>query len=186
MQLEKFTVKSQEAIQNAHEQTQEFGHQQIETMHLALALLMQEDSLVKSVLERLDKEPVKIAEQLKDELAKQPRVEGGQIMVSQDLNRALVISQKKADKMKDEYTSTEHLLLGLLDIDKKVAEMMGVNEKQVETILKEVRGSQKADSPTPEGKYQALEKYTRNLTNKLWITSGFIYYPLESKNIKKC
>ncbi|MBU0731677.1 ATP-dependent chaperone ClpB [Patescibacteria group bacterium] len=171
MQLEKFTVKSQEAIQNAHEQTQEFGHQQIETMHLALALLMQEDSLVKSVLERLDKDPVKIAEQLKDELAKTPRAEApqsegeSQVFVSQNLNRALVLSQKKADKMGDEFTSTEHLLLGVLDVDKDVAKIMGINEKQVEAILKEVRGSQKADSPTPEGKYQALEKYTRNLTN---------------------
>ena len=170
MQLDKFTVKSQEAIQKAHDLASENKQPQIETVHLALALLEQDDSLVKSILERLNKDPKQITSEIEEAIKHMPTqtgspTEGGQVYVSQNLNKALETSQKIATKMGDDYTSTEHLLLGILSADKKLDSLIGVNKGQVESILKEVRGSSKADSPTPEGKYEALEKYTSNLTN---------------------
>ena len=162
MQLEKFTTKAQEAIQDAANLTIEYEQQTIELPHLVLALVRQEESFVKSILERLNINPLEIEQAMKAKIEAFPKVEADQPMVSAPLNKALVLAQKNATKLGDDFVSVEHLLLGILDTDKS---LLNITKDQVLAILKSLKGDKKTDSKDAgqaEGK--ALEKYTSNLT----------------------
>ena len=170
VRFDKFTQKSQEAVQRALEMAAELGHQQIETEHLTYALLKVEGGIIPSFLERFNVPSAEILRHLEAELAKKPSVEGGghQPFLSSSANKILSESQNIASRMKDEYVSQEHILLALFRDSASVLSLElrrhGIQEKNILEILKQIRGGQKVDSVNPEDKYQALEKYGRDLT----------------------
>src|SRR5436309_407800 len=118
MQMDKFTIKAQEALQAAQAVTQRFSHQEIDGEHLLLALLDQADGLVNPLLQKLGVKPQVLASELDDELDRRPKVTGAttsDTFLGRNLKAVLDAAQNEASKLKDDYTSTEHLLLGLLD-----------------------------------------------------------------------
>ena len=169
-----FTNKSQEALHRAHEISSEFGQMQIETPHIFLALLEQGDGAVLSVLnklnvdtDRLEDTIVTLIEKLPKQQAFQNAVPIGQVYLSPDTLHVLEASGLEASKMKDEYISTEHILLGFLAVKnglQGILKHFHINYDSVLQSLIEVRGNQRVDSATPEVKYQTLEKYGKNLT----------------------
>ncbi|MEK7629034.1 MAG: ATP-dependent chaperone ClpB [Patescibacteria group bacterium] len=171
MNFGNFTTKAQEAFQKAHFLAQEKGGEQINSLHLLLALLRQEEGLVSTILRKIEVDVSTIEKILEQELNKLPKVIGGgvsQLFLSQDLALIIEQAQKEAGKFKDEYVSTEHLLLALLFVPsrgRQILEDGGVKSDHILRALKEIRGEEKVTSPEPEQTYQALEKYTRNLTD---------------------
>ncbi|MDP3043531.1 MAG: ATP-dependent chaperone ClpB [bacterium] len=169
--LDKFTNKSQEAIINAQITAQDCGQQHIEGLHVLAALLQQGESLIKPILEKMKIDPEFIEMQVFDKIDKLPKVSTtstiGTVQGTAEVAMVLERAKKEADKMGDEYISTEHLLLALIGVKSKAQEILisaGVEYDGVLKILAQLRGSQKIDSPEPESKYQALEKYALNLT----------------------
>ncbi|MBD3251247.1 AAA domain-containing protein, partial [Candidatus Uhrbacteria bacterium] len=169
---QQFTTKSQEAIQLAHNIATTNGQQAVDTVHLLASLLQQEEGVVLSVLKKLQTDTQALKGQVESQLKQLPTMQVdaggvGQIFLSQQLSRVLAASEKAANHFKDEYISTEHLLIALADSQDLTGSMLnhfGVTTDAILKALKEVRGTTKVDSPEPETKYQALEKYTRNLT----------------------
>ncbi|HBG61281.1 MAG: ATP-dependent chaperone ClpB [Omnitrophica WOR_2 bacterium GWF2_38_59] len=167
--FEKFTHKSQEAVQKAVELAIQLGHQQIEAEHLTYALLKIEGSLVISFLEKLNIPVAEILNELETALDKKPVVQGGsQPFLSAALNNILNEAQNIASGMKDEFVALEHIFLALSQdgntlISTKL-KSHGVKEEDILNILKQIRGGQKVTDMNPEDKYQALEKYGRDLT----------------------
>ncbi len=171
MQIDKFTIKAQEALKDAHNFASERGQTQIDVLHLALALVLQEGGLVKTILERLGGNLPFLETELEKEITRLPRILGeipfGQVMLSQDLGRAINSASKEAKNLGDEYVSVEHLLLAVIEAGghaKEIFRNYGVDKQAVLNVLEEVRGSQHVTDPEPESKYQVLEKYARNLT----------------------
>jgi ATP-dependent Clp protease ATP-binding subunit ClpB len=169
MRWDKFTVMSQEAIQLAQSKAEEMGHQEVRPEHLLWSFLGQEENIVVAVLVKLGANVEKIREELDDILARMPKVQGGEVYLSSPLRQVLADAQKEADKLKDEYVSTEHLLLAMLkDRSSEASRVLaanGVREDAVLQALAAVRGTQRVTDPEPEGKYQALARYTRDLTD---------------------
>ena len=169
MQLDKFTLKSQEALQNAQRIAREHSHQEMDGEHLLLALLGQAESLVPELLARIGVPAAKLQQDLEKELARRHKIQGGaEPYAGRDLQKALTAAQSEATKLKDDYVSTEHLLLGLLDETstslKKIFSAHGLKRDAVLKALVELRGNQRVTDQAPEGKFQALEKYGRDLT----------------------
>ncbi|MEO5927402.1 MAG: ATP-dependent chaperone ClpB [Patescibacteria group bacterium] len=168
-----FTTKSQEAIQLAHHLATSNGQQAIEPSHLLAALLEQEDGVVPAVLKKLQTDVPSLKGALDDLLISIPKVDAqlggvGQIYLSPNVNRTFVNAERAAKFFKDEYISTEHLLLALADGGDETASCLTKADVTTDSImkaLKDVRGNVKVDSPEPEGTYQALQKYSRNLTD---------------------
>ncbi len=166
-----FTHKAQEAIQNSHNLAVENGQQAIEPIHLLSSLLSQDEGVVISAIEKLEIDVAELRGQIDkimDALPKNQFTNGGvgQIYLSPQMARVFAASNKTAKSFKDDYISTEHLLLGLMT-DKNIRRLLeqnGVLEDEIMRVLKDIRGNQKVDSPEPEAKYQALEKYAQNLT----------------------
>ena len=171
MNFGNFTTKTQEAFQKAHFLAQERGGEQISSLHLLLALLRQEDGLVATILRKMEVDVVKIDKALELEINKLPKIIGGgvgQLFLGQDLAMVIEQAQKEASKFKDEYISTEHLLLSLVAVPSKAKQILedhSVKTEHVLRSLKEIRGEERVTSSEPEQTYQALEKYTRNLTD---------------------
>ena len=175
MDLNKFTQKSQEAISEAQNIGVRHSHQQIDAEHVALALAEQEDGLIPRLLERLGKDPKNYIAALEAELKKVPQVSGpgaqqGQIYVTQRLNQVLVKSQDMAKKMQDDYVSVEHIFLALLEESAssgvgRVHKQFGLDKDTVLQALTDVRGHQRVTSSNPEGTYDALKKYGRDLVD---------------------
>lgn len=168
-----FTTKSQEALQAAQALVFEYNHQYLDPLHLLLALINQEGGIVGSLLKKLGANASEIRTRAENELLKLPKHTGrrpggvAQMNVGQEMVQLFYVIEKEAKKMKDDYISTEHMLLGLLAIKSRAGDILsgvGLNYDQVLKVLAEVRGTQKVDSPEPEAKYQVLEKYTINLT----------------------
>src|SRR5579859_2066812 len=169
MQPEKFTQKSQEALQEAQRLAREYSHQELDGEHLALALLSQTDSLIPDLLERIGVPVARLKPDLEAELARRHRVQGaGDAYAGSDLRKALDAAQSEATKLKDDYVSTEHLLLGLVDSGgpslKKIFAKHGLKRDAVLKALAELRGNQRVTDENPEAKFQALDKYGRDLT----------------------
>jgi ATP-dependent Clp protease ATP-binding subunit ClpB len=171
MQFEKFTMKSQEALQRAQSLAQSKGHQQIEPEHLLKILLDQPEGIVPSVLRKMGVEVQVIKAEVDEAVNNLPQVSGAglQVYMSSTLNQVLEKAFAIADKMKDEYVSQEHLLLAILDASHTKAGQAltghGVNKDTFLQALVSIRGSQRITDPNPEEKYQALEKYGRDLTS---------------------
>jgi len=169
MQLDKLTLKSQEALQEAQRLAREQSHQEMDGEHLLLALLGQTESLVPELLARIGVPPAQLQPDLEKELARRHKIQGGNDpYAGRDLQKALDAAQSDANKLKDDYVSTEHLLLGLLDEAspslKKIFTAHGLKREAVLKALAELRGNQRVTDQQPEGKFQALEKYGRDLT----------------------
>ena len=172
MQFDKLTMKSQEVIQEAQRLAETSGHQEILGEHLLHTLLAQSDGVVVPVLQRIGVQPGLLLAETGKLLTKVPKVSGSgfnQVYLSLKLKNVLDHAFKLAGEMRDEYVSQEHLFLALIDArDSSVATMLkgqGVGKDAFLKALVTVRGSQRVTDPNPEEKYQALEKYARNLTD---------------------
>ncbi|MHB8509793.1 MAG: Clp protease N-terminal domain-containing protein, partial [Candidatus Dormibacteria bacterium] len=168
MRLDRFTEKSQEALQAAQAIAEGMQQQAIEPEHLLLALVEQTDGVVRPLLQRLEVNPEVLRVRLREELGRRPIVSGGagQAFLSQDLRNVLDAAWAEMERLKDEYTSTEHLFLGLLDRKSSTARFLeGLTRDRVLEALTSLRGTQRVTDATPEGKYQALDKYSRDLTD---------------------
>src|SRR5262245_26793440 len=163
MRLNRFTEKSQDAIQAAAREARERGQQAVEPEHLLLALVRQEDGIARPLLEAAGASPPGLEAALVSRVERLPRVQGAvQPYLSDQLARLLQQAEREAEQLKDEYMSTEHLLLGLAE--HPVLRESGVTRDSLLQALRRVRGSQRVTDPNPESKYQALERYGRDLT----------------------
>ena len=169
MKWDKFTVMSQEAFQLAQSKAEELGHQELKPEHLLWAFLNQKENIVISVLAKIGASPSKIRSDLERTLDKIPKVEGGgEVYLSPSMRRIMNNAQKEANKLKDEFISTEHLFLVILKESSsdacRILSENGVNEDVVLKALMAIRGTQRITDPQPEGKYQVLERYTQDIT----------------------
>jgi ATP-dependent Clp protease ATP-binding subunit ClpB len=172
MRLDKFTTRAQDALQDAHGIAGEKGQQQVDALHLLRALLIQEESLVLAIFGKLGINLANLERDIDFALSRLPQIiiaPAGimQAYLTQDLGRVIEQSFREAEKMKDEFVSTEHFLLAMLCTQSKVRDVLqnnGLSYDSVLKILAELRGGEKVTDMEPEAKYQALEKYTRNLT----------------------
>ena len=163
MRLEKFTEKAQEALQEAAALARSLGQQAIEPEHLTLALIRQEGGVGRTLLERAGVSVQALEPALVSIVERMPRVSGGaQPYLSTDLQKALDQAEQEAEKLKDEYISTEHLLLALAGT--KTLKDTVAGHDALLRALRQIRGSQRVTDQNPESKYQALEKYGRDLT----------------------
>ncbi|BBO69955.1 chaperone protein ClpB [Desulfosarcina alkanivorans] len=170
MRFDRFTLKSQELIQNAQTSASTHGNQQIEPEHLLAAMLEEKEGVARSVFQRLGASGDGIANAAATAIDRLPKVSGGgEVYLSSTAKAALEAAFVEAGKMKDEYTSIEHILLALCD--KKTGEASrilgaaGVNRDAILKVLMEIRGNQRITDPNPEEKYEALKKFSRNLTD---------------------
>src|SRR2546426_767890 len=165
----KLTEKSQEALVAAQEKARDEGHAQLDVEHLAAALVDQPGGIVPSVLTALGVQPAQLSSALATELQRQPKVSGNvQLSASARLGRVLQQAQKEAQSLGDEYVSTEHLLLAMTEdqgYTGQALKRLGATHERVLNALKDVRGNQRVTDQNPEGKYQALDKYGRDLTD---------------------
>jgi ATP-dependent Clp protease ATP-binding subunit ClpB len=170
MRLDKLTVKAQEAVQAAQSLADQGNHQVIEPEHLLLALLQQQEGVVAPLLAKLGARPEAIARQVQAELDRLPKVRGGgRQYASERLEGALTRAWEEAQRLKDEYVSTEHLLIGIAQektgAGARVLAAQGVTPEAIYRALVEVRGTQRVTDPNPEDKYQALQRYSKDLTD---------------------
>ena len=167
MRMDKFTVKAQEALETAQNMAAADGHSELTALHLLAALLQDREGVVRPILDRLGVKSQTVAEAATAQLARLPRVSGSaQLGASRDLSEVLAVAQKQADQLKDDYLSSEHLLLALAmtaSSAKDILSAAGVTREKLLTALKDVRGSARVTDANPEDKYQALQKYGRDL-----------------------
>ncbi len=169
MNINKFTEKGQEAIVSAQKFAEERNHNQLEPEHLLFTLIDQEGGVVPQILDKLGVDTQHVKRQLEDELERFPKAYGVyQLYLSPRLKQVLDVAEKEATNFKDEYISTEHILLAIVDKDTDAAarllKSLNVTKDRIYQILASIRGNQRVTDQNPEGKYQALEKYGRDLT----------------------
>lgn len=169
MNLNKFTLKAQEAIQAALELAGSRNHQAIEPSHILKTMLADQDGITRTILKKIGIRPDLIDQGLEDDLRRLPVIKGASVSgqyMSNETKQLMDTASKKAEKMGDEYISTEHLLLGMVSGNYPASRLLkdaGIKEGDLMKILKEVRGSTKVDDPNAESRYQSLKKYTRDL-----------------------
>ena len=167
---QKLTTKTQEALVAAQDLAQAARSTQIDVAHLVLALLDQSDGVVSALFDQLKVDRTRLLDRLEALVADAPHFSGhdaGQPGVSPDVNRLFDAATKVASQLHDEYISTEHLLLGLFSFTNQVQQILrgfGVTPEAIQQVLKSIRGTERVTDPEPEGKYQALEKYTIDFT----------------------
>ena len=163
MNIQKFTQKSMQAIQDCEKLAYEYGNQEIEQEHLLVALLQQEDGLILKLIEKMDIQKEHFLDNAKKHLAARVKVSGGQVYVGQDLNKVLIHAEDEAKQMGDEYVSVEHLFLALLKYPnkamKEIFKEYGITRDRFLQALSTVRGNQRVVSDNPEATYDTLEKY---------------------------
>ncbi|MCH7759200.1 AAA family ATPase [Patescibacteria group bacterium] len=171
--MNNFTIKAQEAIQNAHHIAIEYNQQHVDCSHLMLSLATQEEGVVLAILRKLEVNVDKLKNKVVDLIKHSPRPkipntgQFAEIYITPLLQRIILRATKEAHQLKDEYISTEHLVLALLSIPSSIKDLLKTFNLDYDKILKvlaEVRGSERVTEPEPESKYQALEKYSINLT----------------------
>ncbi|MBP7231148.1 MAG: ATP-dependent chaperone ClpB [Syntrophaceae bacterium] len=169
MRFDKFTLKVQEALQDAQALAGRFGHQSIEPEHLLMCFLEQQDGIASAILMKLGASPQKIQQDVDQYLKKQPSVQGagaGQVYLGGRLNKLFDKAMTEAAQLKDEYVSAEHVLIVISEEKDgqagKILRQAGVTKDNIFKVLVEIRGNQRVTDPHPEGKYQALERYARN------------------------
>jgi len=172
MRLDKFTIKAQEALQEAQGIAEKHEHQQIEPEHLLIALLQQNDGVVPQIFQKIGVSIPATLTQLEEALKKIPKVYGvdsGQVYISPRLKKILDKSFLEAEHLKDSYVSTEHLLLAMTEDQEgsgaRILANQGISKNEIYRVLATIRGSQRVTDQNPEEKYQALSRYTRDLTD---------------------
>ena len=168
IRFDKLTIKAQEALQRAQTLAADRGNPQIEPLHLLASLVAESDGVIRPILEKIGVNRGQLDRIIDAELGHLPKVSGGaQPQLSDSLVKVIEAAQKQAETMKDEFVSTEHLLLSLAQTDPKVKNVLKLNaidEKSILTAMQAVRGSTRVTDQNPEGKYEALERYGRDLT----------------------
>src|ERR671911_1338406 len=170
MRLDKFTLRGQEAIQSAIELAERNNHQQVEPEHLLVAMLEQPEGIVRPVLGKLGANVAVVLNDTQAAVARLPRVQGGQQYFSSRLSQIFTASQKKADQMQDEFISTEHLLLAIVEEKDgdagKILRQHGVVREDLFKVIEQTRGGVRITDQNAEQNYQALSKYARDLTEQ--------------------
>jgi ATP-dependent Clp protease ATP-binding subunit ClpB len=169
MNYEKFTIKAQEAVNEASGIAQKNDHTQVETEHLLLALLSQEDGIVSPLIERIGADPARVTEDIETLIAVEPKIygEAAQLYYSSAASKVLAKAESEAASLKDEYVSTEHILIAIAVSDGKAGNLLkqaGITKNAILEALKQVRGNTRVTDQNPEDKYQVLDKYCRDLT----------------------
>jgi ATP-dependent Clp protease ATP-binding subunit ClpB len=165
MNLNQYTTKSQEAIQKAQQIALDFGHQSIEPQHLLEGILQVDENISAFLMKKSEADLNLIREKNREALEKLPKVEGGNIYLSQNANKILLDAPNVAKKMGDEYVTIEHLWLSLLEVNSEVSKILkdfGVTKNSLEAAIKELRKGSKATSASSEETYQSLNKYAKN------------------------
>ncbi|MBW2552529.1 MAG: ATP-dependent chaperone ClpB [Deltaproteobacteria bacterium] len=172
MRFDKFTIKAQEVIQESQNITEKYDHQQIEPEHILMALILQQEGTVPAILQKLGVDIPVILKQVEEALNKIPKVYGtggGQPYISPRSKKVLDQAFKEAERLKDEYVSTEHIFISVADEKggeaSKILSSLGVTRDDLYNVLLSIRGSQRVTDPNPEEKYQALKRYSRDLTD---------------------
>ena len=175
MNTQKFTQKSLETIQIAHNVAVEHHNMQIEQLHLMAALLTQENSLAAQLLKKMNVDPIAVERAVMQEIGRMPAVTGsgreeGKVYISQETDRALTKAEKIADNMKDEYVSVEHLMLGLMEEAgnslQGILKLFRIEKNEFLKVLQQVRGNTRVTSDSPEDTYDALKKYGHDLVEE--------------------
>ncbi|OGW52675.1 MAG: ATP-dependent chaperone ClpB [Nitrospirae bacterium RIFCSPLOWO2_02_42_7] len=171
MQMNRLTYKAQEAVAEAQKLTERYNHQQLDTVHLLLSMIKQKDGITPQILGRLEIDLTSIEKDLFRELERLTRVSGpgsmGQVYVTPKLKDVFDKAEQEAERLHDEYISTEHLLIGIVEVDDAVSRILknrGVTKDKILKILVDIRGAQRVTDQNPEDKYQALARYSRDLT----------------------
>ena len=172
MRYDKFTIKAQEALQESQSIAQKYDHQQVDPEHLLMALTLKQDGIVVPIFQKLGIDPAVVLKQVEEALQKIPQVYGGgteQLYISPRCKKVLDQSFKEAERLRDEYVSTEHILISIEDEKggeaSKILSSLGVTKDALYQVLFTIRGSQRVTDPNPEEKYQALKRYSRDLTD---------------------
>jgi ATP-dependent Clp protease ATP-binding subunit ClpB len=172
MRFDKFTIKSQELIQNAQSLASSRNNQQIEPEHMLSTMLEEPEGIARAMLNKLGVSAGDISHELSDAIDKLPKVSGGAVgdsYISSRTKKVLDAAFSEAASMKDEYVSIEHIFLGIADEKKgeaaRILKAKGVTRDSILKVLMDIRGSQRITDPNPEEKYQALDKFSRNLTD---------------------
>ena len=175
MNISKFTVKSKEALADAQNIAQDYGNQEITSEHLLYALVKQQDGTVGAIIKKIaatgQEEMLfsNISRELLSEIEKRPKVSGANLFLSSTLNKILNNSEKVAKNLKDDFVSTEHILISIaeetLESSSKILKKYGISKDIILRALVSIRGDQHVRDQNPEDKYQALEKYGRDLTD---------------------
>ena len=173
MDINRFTEMAQGALQSAQLLAGEYGHQQIESEHLLLALVRQQDGVAPQILAKLNVDPVSVTNEAERAISRIPRVTGsgasGTVYLSSRLNDLLSTAESEAKSLKDEYISTEHLFLALVKDSGEAGKLLknlGLARAKILDALRQIRGSQRVTSQNPEATYQALERYAIDLTER--------------------
>ena len=170
MNINKFTQKSIQAVQDCEKMAYEYGHQELVPEHLLYSLLTMEDSLIAKLFEKMEISPEVFLAQLNGVLKKRPKVSGGQVYVGNDLNKVLIYAEDEAKHMGDSYVSVEHLFLSLLKYAgrdlKELLKNFRIDRERFLKVLSEVRGNQRVTTDNPEATYDTLEKYGYDLVER--------------------
>lgn len=168
--IDKLTVKAQEALQRAQTIASEKDHPEIEPLHLLAGLLAETDGVVQPLLERIGANRRQLDQMVQAELKHRPTVSGGgPPQISRDLLQVLETAQREADAMKDAFVSTEHLMLGLAEVEssaKRILRMNAIGRSEILQALRPIRGSARVEDPEPESKFQALERFGIDLVER--------------------
>ena len=171
IRFDRLTIKTQEALAEAQKLAERAGHQHIDVEHLAVALVRQREGLTHNLLQKLGVDPATLSRDLEQELKKIPQVSGsgaGQVSITHRLNDVFSAAEQEAERFKDDYLSTEHLLLAIADGGGAAAgvfKRQGMTKDRLYSALTAIRGTQRVTDQEPEEKYQALAKYSRDLTD---------------------
>lgn len=170
MNINKFTQKSIEAVNQCEKIAYDHGHQEIDQEHFLYSLLMIDDSLIASLLEKMGINKETFLSQVQELLNKKPKVSGGQVYMSNDLNQVLLHGEDEMKAMKDEYVSVEHLFLAMIKHPNKAVKELfrayGITRDRFLQVLSQIRGGQKVTSDNPEETYDSLEKYGYDLVKR--------------------
>ena len=179
MRFDKFTLKVQEALQEAQGLAGQYGHQALDVEHLLVSFLKQQDGIVSDILRKLGADPRRIEGEIRKALEKLPKIEGatgGQTYMTPRLNRVLDAALSEAARLTDEYVSAEHVLVAMADEKEgplaKILAVNGITKDAIFKVLVEIRGNQRITDPNPEEKYQALKRYARDF-NELARSGSF-------------
>ncbi len=174
MQFERFTERAREAAQRAAELIQNYGHNQMDTEHILLALIQQPGGTIIEIIEKLNANPDALVERLDSTLRNTPKVTifgvggAGQIFITPRVKRLIDLANEEANRLKDEYVSTEHIFLAILaernTPASRILESAGLTRERVYAAIQDLRGGQRITDPAAESRYRTLEKYSRDLT----------------------
>ena len=170
MNINKFTQKSLQAVNDLEKIAYEYGNQEVEQEHLLYSLLNQEDSLILKLIEKMEIDKEHFARNVENALAKRTKVSGGQPYIGQHLNKVLVSAEDEAKAMGDEYVSVEHLFLAMIKYPnpaiKEIFREYGITRDRFLQALSTVRGNQRVTTDNPEATYDTLNKYGQDLVER--------------------